>query len=289
MFVNSGIGAAGEISSPAAVARFACLDAVPAAILAAVADRILVFVPHRSGSMLAHHVMADLAKVADQEHFSPYGPRKQDLAKRRKPGVYGPFRKVVKVPEIETASLVVSLRDPRDVLVSMFFAYCYSHEGPLEGGTGYRAEVAERGIDDFVVRMATADEFPYEGKYGTGGAQLWENSGNVRERHERLLTLAERPNATLLTYETMVTGFEAWIRPLAAAVGVDDRTVIADLARKHGDFTPKGEFAHRRNVQPGDHRDKLKPETIARLDEVFDSYFRRLRELRPAVAAAAAE
>jgi hypothetical protein len=254
------------------------------------AQRIYVFVPHRSGSMLAHAVTADLARRTGRPHYSENGPVPLAMAKVRADparelggaGVYGPLRAAVDVPMSGAARIVMSLRDPRDALVSMFYGYCYSHAGEIEGGTGYRKEVAERGIDDFVIRLATADRFPYRGGYGTGG-KAWNVIGNIRVRFERLLALAERHRAhtALLSYADMVADFTGWLRAFAAPFGVTDAATLERLASTHASLAPPPEdvYAHRRHVHPGEHRRKLRPDTIAQLNEVFAGYFTRLARL----------
>ncbi len=135
-------------------------------------------------------------------------------------------------------------------------------------------------IDAFVLNMATAEQAPYPGDYGTHG-DLWEFAGSIRDRHERLLELAARPNGTLLTYEQMIDDFDRWLSAIAAAIGVTDPAVLSEVALRHRDALPEVEdiFAKHRQARPGDHRAKLKPETIAQLDEIFGPYFRRLAEL----------
>jgi hypothetical protein len=64
-------------------------------------------------------------------------------------------------------------------------------------------------------------------------------------------------------------------------MGVDDPDLLDDLtSRAESSFTVKrGEdaWSHRRQVTPGDHRDKLKPETISRLNGVFREALEALR------------
>ena len=93
------------------------------------------------------------------------------------------------------AKILLHLRDPRDVLTSMFFSYCFMHRGPVPANTGYRKEVADAGIDKFVLDMSSAAAAHYEGDYGTGGNYL-KHIGNMAERYERYLSeVIGRPNA----------------------------------------------------------------------------------------------
>ena len=99
-------------------------------------------------------------------------------------GCFGPIRALVGVPDLGSRKVLLHLRDPRDVLVSMFYSYCYTHPGDVAGNTGYRKEVADQGIDRFVLTKARETESTYRGDYGTGGS-VHSLIGNMRERYER--------------------------------------------------------------------------------------------------------
>ena len=88
------------------------------------------------------------------------------IAKKR--GCFGPMRFFVPTQAFAEASIILHLRDPRDVLVSMFYSYCYMHAGEIERHTGYRKEVAEAGIDRFVLDMVGEPFYDYRGDYGIG-------------------------------------------------------------------------------------------------------------------------
>lgn len=155
----------------------------------------------------------------------------------------------------------------------MFYSYCYWHGGPVPGGTEYRAEVASRGIDDFVLRMATATAAPYQGDYGTG-CQQWEKAGNVRQRYERLVRLSQRGNGTLLRFDRMKSDLKNWLEEFAKAVGVRDSFLAADLTKL--DFRKGGQpvdLKERFQVPTTDYNKLLKKETITTLDQIFDFYF----------------
>ena len=135
-------------------------------------DRIIVFSLHRSGSMLLYRLCQELARRAGYRHYSPNGGDVQvsirQLAEQpehwlTRPGCFGPLRIYIPVPRTEESRILLHLRDPRDALVSMFFSYCYSHSGKIESGTCNRGEVADRGIDEFVLRVATAEAAPVTG------------------------------------------------------------------------------------------------------------------------------
>ena len=50
----------------------------------------------------------------------------------------------VNIPHADNYRIILHLRDPRDVLVSMFYSYCYIHPGEVQANTGYRRAAAAR-------------------------------------------------------------------------------------------------------------------------------------------------
>ena len=209
------------------------------------------------------------------------------IAKKR--GCFGPIRFFVPTQALETASIILHLRDPRDVLVSMFYSYCYMHGGEIERHTGYRKAVAEAGVDRFVLDMVGEPFYGYRGDYGIG-SRYKEHVGTVLDRYQRYLDeLLDRPNTIVVSYEEMVLAFPSWLEKIVRAFDLPDpeetRAVVA--ARHANSVAAEGEedvWSHKRKVTPGDHREKLQAETIRELDEIFTSVLERLGYFGPAYA-----
>ena len=188
-------------------------------------------------------------------------------------GCFGPIRFFLPSRVLGQANIVLHLRDPRDVLTSMFFSYCFMHKGPVAADTGFRKEVAEAGIDKFVLDMSGANFVRYEGDYGTGG-NFKRHIGNVLDRYERYLReVAGETNAVLVSYEEMVLDFPSWLRKIVDRFEIQDaeETYRFVAARHAAAVQPTAEniWSHKRKVTPGDYREKLKPETIAELNRRF--------------------
>jgi hypothetical protein len=243
---------------------------------------IVVFTLHKSASMFIHHQCELLSALSGIAYHSPNLPLSGLDARRLRTdkqlwnsrhGCFAPVRFFVDIPQVENYRIILHLRDPRDVLVSMFYSYCFIHAGEIAANTGYRQEVAARGIDAFVLAKASEGSAGYRGDYGTGG-HVEDLIGNLphryREYRERFLG---KPNVTLVKYEEMVTDYRGWLRKFIAPFPIDDKDrVIEDLAGQSAAFFPKrtqDEMNHVRHVTPGDHKLKLKPSTIAQLDEIF--------------------
>jgi hypothetical protein len=245
--------------------------------------KVIVFTIHKAGSMLVHKVLQDICKKNNITYYSPnQDPDKQvpfdqifdgeDFIAQQN-GCFGPLRFFVPSAALTEANVVLHLRDPRDVLTSMFFSYCYMHPGEIEGNTGYRKEVAEAGIDKFVLDMTDENCIRYRGEYGTGG-RFNKYVGNISDRYSTYLReVVGKPNALLVSYEEMVLNFGDWLTKLLSAFELpdSDETYRFVTARHAETVKPAGEnvWSHKRKVTPGDYKEKLRPETIATLNSRF--------------------
>ncbi|MBA3652311.1 MAG: sulfotransferase domain-containing protein, partial [Chthoniobacterales bacterium] len=149
----------------------------------------------------------------------------------------------------------------------------YMHAGEIEAHTGYRKEVAEAGIDRFVLDMVSAPFYDYRGDYGIG-SRYKQHVGTVLDRYQRYLDeLLSRPNTTAVSYEEMVLSFPSWLEKITRAFDLKDpEETRAIVTERHANSVAAGEedvWSHKRKVTPGDHREKLKSETIRELDRIF--------------------
>jgi hypothetical protein len=243
---------------------------------------IVVFTLHKSASMFLHRQCELLSRLAEIDYHSPNLPASGLNARKlltdkalwsERHGCFAPIRFFVDIPRLEDYQVILHLRDPRDVLVSMFYSYCFIHAGEIPPNTGYRREVAERGIDDFVLAKASERSGDIRGDYGSGG-HIEDLIGNVPRRYRDYLDrLLGKPQVTLVRYEEMVTDYRAWLEKFIAPFPIADRPRhVAELAREAPHLFPKREqdaASHVRHVSPGDYREKLKASTIRRLNEIF--------------------
>jgi len=243
---------------------------------------IVVFTLHRSGSMFLHHQCESLCAASGLPHHSPNTPG-SGLAARRlltdpevwrsRHGCFAPVRFYVDVPGLDEFDIMLHLRDPRDVLVSMFYSYCYIHVGDVAPNTGYRKVAAEEGIDAFVLAKASEASGRYRGDYGTGG-HVEDLIGSVARRYQDYIQhLLGRANVTLLRYEEMVTDYPRWLAKLSQPFPLANRQqLLEQWAAQASSLFPKRTsdvMSHMRHVTPGDFRNKLRPETIRQLNGSF--------------------
>jgi hypothetical protein len=192
---------------------------------------------------------------------------------RDKKGCFAPIRFFVNIPDLEKSRIVLHLRDPRDVLVSLFYSYVYIHKGEIAPNTGYRKTIGDNGIDAFCLKTAKEKIPNLQGDYGTGNWWLYHTSGNILKRYEDYIKhLIGRPNVTVIKYEEMVTDFKSWLKKIIKAFNFrnEDDVVNSLFLKYNQEFKIKTEtMVHRRKITPGDHKEKLKPETIKELNSIF--------------------
>jgi hypothetical protein len=235
--------------------------------------RGFVFALHKSGSVLLNGIVSDLARAAGApncnvpEVLFRKGVKWKDVAAvppdlfGRKGVIFSGFRRMPRAPfEIgfgagDRAALLV--RDPRDILVSLYFSIKFSHSIPKDGGmrdrlVELRKEAEQTLIDDYVIdgapRLARQYDLYREGLMGRGDSVL-----------------------RVFRYEDVIFEKERWVADLADLFGFAVPEAKRRKIAARYDLVPEKEdpSSHVRRVAPGDHREKLSPATIAKLDEIF--------------------
>lgn len=200
----------------------------------------------------AYVTMARIPK--EKNPFSPVG---LPNAFRSQGYYYGPIGTFRDVPDLESYSVVLQLRDPRDMLTSLYFSTAFSHALINPKMIRRRKEALSLDVDEYVLKEAKEYQFIY--------AQYCE-------------MLLGKKNVLFLKYEDMVADFPNWLQKLADHTGLAGQKIALDAIRKRADFSVDGEdkYAQRRQVAPGDHLRKLKPDTIQQLNSLFGSVLKQL-------------
>jgi hypothetical protein len=231
---------------------------------------IIVFTVHKAASMFLHNILMQITRSAGMNYYSPNRPASpyhfpvtkknndEEYAKRFSgiEGCIGPIRRPVCLPNQIDYQIVLHLRDPRDALTSMFFSYSYSHTGIDDRE---RERWISEGIDKFVL----------------------DKSDDFLDRYRIYCEdFVGRPNVTLVTYEEMIFSFETWLKKFIAPFPIQD---VDDLTRKmivqyKDEFRTTSEVvtSHKRKITPGDHKEKLRQETIAILNQRFGEVLGKL-------------
>lgn len=229
---------------------------------------------HKAGSTIASAILAEICAekgyaielIAPQVPASPLREEEFFLAYQAQMADEGIFYGVARGPYVKDMprlfglKAVVQVRDPRDCMTSSYFSYALSHVLPkdpekLRLFRERREKLVRTPIDDYVLVQAP----------------------HYRERMAVLRTiLGIHDDALLVTYEEMVDYTDDWLDRLCDFIGQPRTdTLMARLAGKL-DFAvaAEDETAHKRQVAPGDHKRKLAPETIAKLNEILGDELR---------------
>jgi hypothetical protein len=240
----------------------------------------VLFTVHKAASVYVARLLKRLAadsglSVIDFAGYRFKGGRMQpgifdpgELARKiyRPQGhLYGPFRTFnPAIPDLDRFRIVLNLRDPRDVLVSAYFSMAYSHYVPdRENPDAAKRILADReaalqaDIDPWVLENASSV-----------GAIFADYSRN----------LLGRPNVFLAKYEKLVTDFDGWLQEVTAFLDLQPSAALLDELRRGAVFDVEEDVnRHKRQVTPGDHKRKLKPETIAQLNAILGDVLDQLQ------------
>lgn len=231
----------------------------------------------KGGSTLMAKIMRDISPYTDLPVFEypslafrdglPWFRTIDDIdGSLRKDGyVYGVFRWL---PENDLLGLsrfegedakqrgrfVLLLRDPRDILTSLYYSDAKSHalpkSGPLrEHMLKTREKIAGIDIDSYVIDKAQ----------------------EYLRHFYRTLQLETLPDCNVLRYEDIVYDKAILVRAMATAMGANlSEGQVSEISAKHDQIpSSENEDRHIRQVHPGNFRKKLKPETIEKLSDVF--------------------
>ena len=232
----------------------------------------------KAGSTLLNRLMnpiltsAGLSFVALQAIMYRMGvppqdtPREANLAFQPEGYAFGGFRSLpgaFRPPSFAANRTIILVRDPRDMLTSLYFSLASSHSPP---GEAVGSELANRffeqrdlvnrqGIDAFALRNAESVV------------------GQFRSVKRKLRDIPHRR----YRYEDVIFDKLAWVRDMLGYLQLDVAPEVVERVVEANDVRPDVEdpAQHIRKVAPGDHIDKLAPETIAELNEKFARILQR--------------
>ena len=170
------------------------------------------------------------------------------------------------IPHIESLEkyrVLLAVRDPRDVLVSKYFSIAFSHRirpeesGKREAFLEHRKKAQDMSIDEFVLDQCDKVKSIYM-RYHNQLLQPWDHT-------------------VMLKYEEMTDDYERWLdrlgRELELGISKDlKQRLIEQNEQKKARREDK--YHHVRKGKPGDHREKLAPETIKELNERLEKVLR---------------
>lgn len=234
---------------------------------------ILFFTTQKCASRYVDSVLDRLASSAGLVHadYDAYvtmvkmpaqqGPFAGEAAMRRafRPQgyYYGPIGTYRPIPDMDKYRVVLQLRDPRDVLTSLYYSTAFSHATINPKLLRRRKEALTMDVDSFVLHEIE-EYMPIFSQY--------------RE------SLIGRKPVLLLRYEDMVSDFPRWLDRLSRHIDLANFPKTLEAIRKDANFSvaEENKFAQRRQITPGDYLRKLRPETIAQLNDSFKSVIKTL-------------
>ena len=173
----------------------------------------------------------------------------------RTPGfLKGPYKATAVEGFIKDKTSIIFIRDPRDILVSQYYSFGWSHavsSDPKirEGQIRKKESIRAKTLDQYVL----------------------ENSNALLIKYMKILALENLcKKATTIKYEDMIYNYDQFLAQLTKVV-----TLRSNLARRIYARTRPQDIedihVHRRSGKSGEFKDKLHPNTIASLNETFQS------------------
>lgn len=208
-----------------------------------------------------HHSMPFL------DHLDSEGMKKYAHLFKSNGYVYTVFGGMIEgIPSLEEFKVVLVVRDPRDILVSDYYSIAYSHAIPdgekKEVYLSRREKALATKLDEYVLQSAPKLQSVFE-RYAI---HLFPVCSGVH----------------VARYEDMVENFPEWLDSLVSACGMEiSKSFRQDLLANHEARRPKGENIqkHLRKGMPGEHREKLRSETIEQLNQTFKESLTRFNYL----------
>ncbi len=231
---------------------------------------VILFTMHKVASTFTHDLLGylnseilglrwmDWDKYIHNKYPVPTSPWLADHVDelfRSRGFAYGPFRAPLPIADLDRYRLLMILRDPRDMLTSGYFSEAFSHAPPfqesrLQAFEENRERVKAMAIDDYVLERASK----------TAGLM------------DDYLEVAERTGTSPIRYEDMMMNWDAFVADIEQSLGVSISTEHSQELRRRGgidEVRSDDVTNHIRKGAPGDHREKLKPETVRQLNDVF--------------------
>lgn len=158
----------------------------------------------------------------------------------------------------EPIKRIFHVRDPRDILVSEYFSFGWIHpDDEKKNLSSRRTEIQQMSIDEYVLQQPKFSRWPLEQKF----------------KPLQELDL-DHESYCVVRYEEMVLDFPAWVSAVIKPFEFRrPQKIVARYVKKFAaefNVDSSESMSHKRKITPGDHREKLKPETIEQLNLRFE-------------------
>ena len=158
--------------------------------------------------------------------------------------------------DVSGAPVIWLVRDPRDMMVSLYYSVLKSHVIPkgLVSFTKNRKEAAKLDINQYVIEKSKS----FAGQF---------------QRYQKML---EGSDLKIYRYEDVIYDKEKWLTDVVSKLGVErNQRHIKNIAKQF-DVIPEteNENKHIRQVHPGNHTRKLTNQTIQELNTLFSDFLK---------------
>jgi len=230
---------------------------------------VVFFTFHKCASILfAREVLGkiDSFTYRDLNRMENQGEDMLSFKLNVKNHLYGPVRIQGRIqpyitgnlPEILKCNCIFMIRDPRDLLVSQYYSYGWTHpvhddpkmaQNLLEN----RAKIRSQTIDKYVINAASSLLQDFKTQDG-------------------LYRLSKKP--ILLRYEDMIHSWDNFVKGLGTYLPLTSE-VIEGLYKESRPNEEIDEKAHKRSGKTGSYLTELKPETISNLSKLMKPVLER--------------
>ena len=158
--------------------------------------------------------------------------------------------------DVKDAPAIWLVRDPRDIMVSLYYSVLKSHliPGGITSLIKKRKETKYIDINQFVIN----------------------ESKSIARQFKRYNKMLVGSNLKIYRYEDVIYNKEKWMVDVLARLGIEYNLRHLRNIVKHFDVIPiaENENKHVRQVHPGNHIDKLTPHTIQILNRSLSDFLK---------------
>jgi glycosyltransferase involved in cell wall biosynthesis len=232
-------------------------------------ESVYFYSVHKAGTALFTHILRQANELthidyetmlfdnelSEEVTFQKYGKLYGVFRMRgaNEPEMYSRLTKHISTAEfVKDKTIVILVRDPRDILISFYYSFGFTHvlsANPriANGLQKLRAQIQSQSLDEFAIAIAP----------------------DILKRFEILHKLSKACKcATVLKYEELIDHFDDFIDDFSKYISIpEEKKQELFLASRPRDEEDR--FAHKRSGKIGQYREKLKPETIQKINQIL--------------------
>jgi FkbM family methyltransferase len=232
-------------------------------------ESIYFYSLHKAGTSLFTHVLRQAAELIhvdyetmlfdnifpDKTTFKKYGHLYGVLriVKNKNSNSYNKLIKAVLKKEfVANKNIIFLIRDPRDIIISLYFSLGFSHVSSPNSQIEKELQVTRKHIlaldvDEYAIFISPI----------------------ISQRFMVIEELSKFcKHCTILKYEDLIENFDDFIQNFSKHISISERTKqeLYDISRPNNNENPT---AHKRSGKTGQYKDKLKVETIYEVNRIL--------------------